>query len=43
MSVSDAMRLACHGHEPEIDLWVGDALPSTVLLLCILVKGSMTQ
>ena len=43
MRVSDAMRLARHGHEPEIDLWAGDALPSTVLLLCILVKGSTTQ
>ena len=41
--VSDGMRLARHGNEPEIDLWVGDALPSTVLLLCILVKGSTAQ
>ena len=43
MPLSDGLHLARHRNEPEIDLWVGDALPSTVLLLCILFKSSMTR
>ena len=43
MRVSGGMRLACHRSEPESDLWAGDALPSTVLLLCILFKGSTAR